>query len=350
MSIEEGKLKRKNLVVSITVVVFAFLFIHPLPIRASETEEKEYQDFRAGLVELYNAGKYEEAAGLIEKNYDRFPGKAMNMSYNMALVCAHLKDYKKGVEYLKMAHERGYWFSIWAFEGDIWAPYKEIEDFKKALERNLEMKDAAQKEAKPKLEVVLPENLEKGKHYPLFIALHGGGENIEIFKPRWKSETMEEEFIVAFIQSSQVSSMDGFSWQNQEITKKEVAEAYQKVCDQYPVDTTEVIVGGFSSGGYASLIVTFFDVIPAKGFVILCPPMPDNITEAEVLEVKARGVRGTIITTELDNRIPDQRKMADLFKESGLQYQFIVTPNIGHWYPEDLPEMIDRAIAHIRSG
>jgi hypothetical protein len=41
--------------------------------------------------------------------------------------------------------------------------------------------------------------------------------------------------------------------------------------------------------------------------------------------------------------------MADLFRDSGLQYQFIVTPNIGHWYPENLPEMIDQAIEHIRN-
>jgi hypothetical protein len=110
-----------------------------------------------------------------------------------------------------------------------------------------------------------------------------------------------------------------------------------------------VLIGGFSSGGYGSLVAAFFEAVPVKGFIILCPPMPDNITAAEVLKARERGVRGTIMTTELDRRVPDQRKMADLFRENGLQYQFVLTPDIGHWYPDDLPAMIDQAIAHIRN-
>ncbi len=160
---------------------------------------------------------------------------------------------------------------------------------------------------------------------------------------------MESEFIIVYVQSSQVVSMTGFSWEEQEVTKKELKEAYDKVCAEYPIDTTEVLIGGFSSGGYGSLVATFFEAVPVKGFVILCPPMPDNITEVETTKARDRGVRGTIITTELDRRVPDQRKMADLFRDTGLQYQFIITPNIGHWYPENLPEMIDQAIAHIRN-
>jgi len=318
--------------------------------RSEENAEQEYQEFRAVLIEKYNAGEYAEAAKLIAENYDSFPGREWKMSYNMAAVCKHLEDYDKGIEYLRMAHQKGQWFNTWAFEGDFWSQYREQPGFEKIIARNLEMKDEVQKTAKPKLEVVLPGELEEGRTYPLFIALHGGGENIEAFKPNWKSSVMESEFIIAYVQSSQVVSMTGFSWEDQEVTRKELREAYDKVCAEYPVDTAEVIVGGFSSGGFASLVATFFEAVPVKGFVILCPPMPDNITEVETTRARERGVRGTLITTELDHRVSDQRKMADLFRDTGLQYQFIITPDIGHWYPENLPEMIDRAIAHIRSG
>jgi len=34
----------------------------------------------------------------------------------------------------------------------------------------------------------------------------------------------------------------------------------------------------------------------------------------------------------------------------GLVHEFHINPEIGHWYPEDLAERIDRAIAHIRGG
>jgi predicted esterase len=316
---------------------------------AEENEKQTYQEFRVVLIEKYNAGEYAEAAKIIEENFDNFPGEEWKMSYNMAAVCQHLEDYEKGIKYLGMAQDKGQFFNTWAFNGDFWAPYRETPGFEEVIARNEEMRAEAQKNAEMKIEIVLPGKLEEDKAYPLFIALHGGGENIEEFKPNWKSTVMESEFIIAYVQSSQVVSMTGFSWEEQEITKKELKEAYDKVCAEYPVDTAEVLIGGFSSGGYGSLVATFFEAVPVKGFVILCPPMPENITEVEVAKARDRGVRGTLITTELDHRVPDQRKMADLFRDSGLQYQFIITPNIGHWYPDNLPEMIDQAIAHIRS-
>jgi len=312
--------------------------------------EEGYAEFRARLVELYNAGDYEKGALIIEKNYDKFPEKLTAMSYNMALFCSHTEDYERGLEYLKKAHDRGYWFSIYAFQGDFWASYRELRAFEEFIERNSSMKEEAQKTAEFRMEVALPDSFDSGKRYPLFIALHGGGENIEVFRPRWKSEKLDEEFIVAYFQSSQVSAMNGFSWQDQEITLKELKAGYEKVCEKYPVNKEAVLIGGFSSGGYGSLVATFFEAFPVRGFIILCPPMPDNITAKEVIAARERGVRGTIITTELDRRVPEQRRMADQFRENGLQYQFIITPDIGHWYPENFSEMMDQAIEHIRAG
>lgn len=335
--------------ISMTTLVFTLVSILSGTASSQEKEETGYQEFRKVLIEKYNAGEYAEAAEMIAESFDDFPGEEWKMSYNMAAVCKHLQDYKKGIEYLSMAQDKGQFFNAWAFNGDFWAPYRETEGFDEILARNDEMIAKAQKTAKMKVEVATPGELEEGRTYPLFIALHGGGENIEEFRPNWKSNVMEGEFIIAYVQSSQVVSMTGFSWEEQDVTKKELKEAYDKVCAEYPVDTAEVLIGGFSSGGYGSLVATFFEAVPVRGFVILCPPMPENITEAEATRARDRGVRGTLITTELDRRVPDQRKMADLFRDTGIQYQFIITPDIGHWYPENLPEMIDQAIAHIRN-
>ena len=333
----------------LTTITFAML-TSPFDTACSqEGKGTGYQEFRKVLIEKYNAGEYTEAARLIEENYNSFPGEEWKMAYNMAAVCQHLEDYDKGIKYLSMAQDEGQFFNAWAFNGDFWAPYREAEGFDEIIARNDEMIAEVQKTAKMKIEVVLPGELEEGRIYPLFIALHGGGENIEEFRPNWKSHVMESEFIIAYVQSSQVVSMTGFSWEEQDVTKNELKEAYDKVCAEYPVDTAEVLIGGFSSGGYGSLVATFFEAVPVNGFVILCPPMPENITAAEATKARERGVRGTLITTELDRRVPEQRKMADLFRDTGLQYQFIITPNIGHWYPENLPEMIDQAIVHIRN-
>ena len=71
------------------------------------------------------------------------------------------------------------------------------------------------------------------------------------------------------------------------------------------------------------------------------------VSDEDIRQAVGRGVRGTILSTELDNRLEKQRRLSDRFRVLGLQYQFVVTPNIGHWYPENLDKLIDQAIAHI---
>ena len=61
-----------------------------------------------------------------------------------------------------------------------------------------------------------------------------------------------------------------------------------------------------------------------------------------------RNVRGILLTTEMDPRLPVQKKMAEVFKSENFPLQFIITPNIGHWFPEDLDEKLDQAIEYIQ--
>jgi hypothetical protein len=84
------------------------------------------------------------------------------------------------------------------------------------------------------------------------------------------------------------------------------------------------------------------------GFVVLCPPRPEDFTEQTLSQARDRGVRGTILTTEMDPNVEVQREMAALMEETGLPHEFVVTPDVGHWIPDNLGELVDRAIEHIR--
>jgi predicted esterase len=195
--------------------------------------------------------------------------------------------------------------------------------------------------------VITPESYDAKKKYPLFLALHGGGETLAEFMPQWWSLRLKSEFLVAYIQSSQLAGMNGFHWQDVDITKKELAEALRQVCANYPVDEQRVVIGGFSSGGFASLISSLKNVLPVSGFIALCPEVPEGVSDDDIRQAVARGVRGTILSTAMDDRLDKQRQLADRFRNLGLQYQFMVTPDIGHWYPENLDKLLDQAIAHI---
>jgi predicted esterase len=310
-----------------------------------------YQEMRAHAMKLYQKKEYAGAAEILEKALTQFPDHLHANTFNLALMYVLLDDAGKALKILEHGLDQGVLYGKYDFLDEIWAPLRKLDGFHSFDRKNEAKRQELQKTAKPKLEVFVPENFSESKKYPLFIALHGGGENIEVFKPQWTSDLLKKEFIVAYPQSSQMITINGFNWtEDIELTKKEITEAYEKIIQKYPVDASRVIVGGFSSGGVASLEVILDNTIPAVGFVVLCPAKPDDFAAEKVEEVKERGIRGTLITTEMDNRLPDQKEMARIMKEEGLDLEFIVTPNIGHWYPENLAEMIDTAIKHIFGG
>jgi predicted esterase len=321
---------------------------------STQTQEKKkefstYAEMRQHFGELYQQKKLKEAADLLKWAITRFPDHLEANAFNLALVYSQLEEYDKGIKILKYAFDRGIWFSIYMFNQEDWAPFSEREEFKEMLARNEALRQEAQKHTKPEILVLTPEKYNRQKKYPLFIALHGGGGNIKEFKEAWKSKKLSEEFILAYFQSSQIVSMNGYSWtEDLELAKKEISEAFHKVKKDYPVDEKEVIIGGFSSGGIAALEVSLSNLFPVAGFVVLCPAKPESFTSENVREAKERGLRGTLLTTEMDPRLSVQKEMVEVFESEKFPLQFVVTPNIGHWFPEDIEVKIDQAIDHIR--
>ncbi len=336
------------------ILIMAVLLIPFVFVEGQEQEDIQfatYQEMRAHIGKLYQQKNYAEAARILEKALTQFPDHLHANAFNLALMYVQLEEHEKALKALEYGLDHGIWFGKYEMNNDIWASLEEKEGFQSFKQKNEAKRQEAQKSAQPKLEVLVPENFDKNKKYPLFLALHGGGENIDAFKPQWTSSLLKNEFIVAYPQSSQLVSMTGYSWtEDIELTKNEIKKAFDKVLKDYPVDSSRVIVGGFSSGGVASLEVILDETVPAIGFVVLCPAKPDDFTEEKVRKVKERGIRGTLITTEMDPRLPDQREMAAIMKAEGLVHEFIVTPNIGHWYPENLSELIDAALKHIVGG
>jgi len=314
-------------------------------------QERTYGEMRAEVVELYGEERFAEAAEVLGAALELFPDHMMANCVNLALMNLRLGELDQSLEALRYGLDHGIWFGKYTFLDPTWDPMKAHAGWEEVELLNEEAKAREAAGVEPRLEVVLPENYDPARRYPLFLALHGGGENVDLFMPNWTSPGLQREFIVAFPQSTQLIAMDGYNW-TEDIGQslREIREGFEKVVEEYPVDTDQVIVGGFSSGGVASLEVVLKNAIAVQGFVVLCPAMPEGFSTDEVRAASERGVRGTILTTEMDGRVDQQKMMAEIMEEVGLPHEFHITPDIGHWYPEDLGERIDWAIAQIRGG
>ncbi|MHB8054076.1 MAG: tetratricopeptide repeat protein [Candidatus Aminicenantales bacterium] len=309
-----------------------------------------YAEMRKYLGELYAQKKYGEAAELLESVFDAYPDNVAANTYNLATMRLLQGDLEKAMSALEEGHRRGVFYGLWDFQGEFWAPLKKFERFASIEKENAARLEAAQKKASLKIEIETPEGYDPAKKYPLFIALHGGGESIAELKPNWISPRLRSEFITAFLQSPQVASMKGFHWQDEARTCRDVEDAYKQILEKYPVDTDRVLIGGFSSGGFGSIIVAFSSAVPVRGFVALCPEPPQTLRDEDILAAKTRGLKGTLLTTERDNRLDRQRNLFDRWKKLGLTVEFHVTPDIGHWFPPDFGRLLDQAIEQILSS
>ncbi len=334
-----------SLLIALTVVLAA---LSPGLVAAQDKREQgSYAEMRAYLGELFEQKNYAEAAAMLERVLDRFPDNVRSNTYNLVTVRVLMGQPDKAMDALEEGLRRGVFYGRWDFDGELMAPLKSHARFSAFSRTNLDRLAEADKKASMKLEVATPAGYDPARRYPLFVALHGGGENVAMLKPNWVSPRLQAEFIVAYVQSSQVDSMTGFSWQDEARTRRDLQAAYAEVVARYPVDLDRVIVGGFSSGGFAALVTAFHQTLPARGFVALCPEVPATISDEDIKAAVNRGLRGSLLTTERDRRVEAQRALADRWTRLGLDGEFTVTPNIGHWFPKDFGEQLDRAIGRI---
>jgi len=171
---------------------------------AGEYGFTDYQEMRARFGELFTAEKFAEAAELLEWALERFPDNLVANSYNLALTYCRLERPADAIVPLQYALDRGVWFSSYAFLHETWDPVRQLEQYAEIDAANEALRQKAQAEARPELVVKTPAGYDSERTYPLFIALHGGNGNIAEFQEVWTSQKMQDGFIVAYLQSSQV--------------------------------------------------------------------------------------------------------------------------------------------------
>ena len=186
--------------------------------------------------------------------------------------------------------------------------------------------------------VYLPANLEPGKRYPLFVYLHGSASyETNIQDPRG---LIPEGFIALGPLGRGPSN--GYS---RDHAQEDIAEAIDAVRSEYPVDSTRIVLGGFSMGGYG--VYRTFHETPWKfrGLAIFSggPSMgkryapdanPPDFKDDRTLKV-FRGMPVFVFHGEGDRNVPitDTRELVEKLIKAGARVEFFVDPAKGHEMP-----------------
>ncbi len=317
-------------------------------------EEQEYASFEelsAAVNELWAAEKRAEAAELFRSGLELFPDQAYAITSTLVQMYLRLEQVEKAFEIFEYGLDAGLYYPIYTKSGPM-AALLEHERFVKIVARNSALIAQAQVQSRSRSDVVTPAGYDPAKKYPLLVVLHGYGGGIASSKAQWTSDKLAQEFIVVYLQSSQIVGMGMFGWNDLGLAQQDLGTAYEKVIEQYSVDPDRVIIGGFSQGGMVAIKSTLKNVLPAAGFIAHCPGggLSEGLTSAEAESAAQRGLRGTILTGKIDHSQAEQKELVDLFKGADLPCRYIVIPDLGHWYPGDFAAHINTALEDILVG
>jgi predicted esterase len=308
---------------------------------------EKFSDYQKRLFRLYSKRKYQEALAIAEEAAKRFPEREGRTVYWRACLLCRLDRPDEGLEVLQEGLKRGHWWFMRQLTEDAdLSPIKDRPEFQEIVEECGHRQKAAQAQARPQLKVVEPPG-GSTKESPLIVALHWAGGNAEDFADYWQA-ALEEGWLVALPQSSQICYEDGFWWEDREKDRREVLDAFKQVQQDYAFDSGKVVLAGASQGGTLAIELAL-GVISCRGFLAVVPGLREGSLERliSLLDAAGKDLRGWIITGEKDCCVNLVRRFHGEALKRGLCCELIVEPGMGHEFPEDFDAKLSQALAFL---
>jgi len=219
------------------------------------------------------------------------------------------------------------------------------EKFDLLLNRNNQLVKEANINSKAEYYIQKPENFKEGERYPLIMIFPGGMGCIQDMQNFWSSATLNKEFIVAFVQGKDFKCNYNRSYGENAIT--DMKNIYEKITEDYLIDTTKVILAGPSAGGMFAIDLAINKHINARGLILAFPVKPDNFNAHNILDAGLNGLRVSMICGENDWAIMSQKEMSVIFDKLGVKNRLLIFPELGHDFPKDFSNQIDNSINYI---
>jgi predicted esterase len=334
-------------------VWLACSLLHAIILQEEPMATQDYHRFYAQVMELYRNQAFAEALELLTREGDVFPEEAPTILYLRSCMAARIGQPELAVQLVEEAINRGYWYGEALMRGSpSWQPLQGMPAFEQiaAICKHRE----AEAQTGPAMLIEAPAGGQPADHpRPLFIALHGNGDNARNALACWRP-IVSQGWVLAALQSSQIGYTDNYGWFDEERSMREIEEQYTALCEQQAIDAGQIILAGFSMGGAIALRMALQQKIPARGFILLGPGGPPIDTPEAWLpliqDAAARGLRGCILLGEQDLNIPQDaiRTLAALLNTHGVACQIETIPGLGHGYPPDSGPNLTRALAFIQ--
>jgi len=310
------------------------------------TDFMDFTAFYGYIIRLYQQSEYALALDIATRQHSRFPDQAPLIYHVRACLASCLNDQAQAMSLLREAVEAGYWYPDYFWEDNDFTPIKELPEFQQLKAISAQRRASAQANVKPELLVETPNGA--ASPYPLLMALHGNTHNAKRDIEHWRA-ALAEGWLLAAPQATQIVGIDMYVWDDRDQSERDIQAHYAALCEQYPIDTARVVIGGFSMGGETAIYLALKSAIPVCGFIAVAPggPFTQELKHWKpVLEAaRGRSVRGYIIIGTEDLAFKNVLSLAELLRDNGISCEQVTYPDMGHDIPPDfdqnLPYILD---------
>lgn len=328
------------------IAVLSTAILH-LSAEAQTAEFSSYDEYYEEVNRLEGQKLYDQALKLVESVKDQFPDRQFEISQEFVYLYTKTEQYEKCLDVWEDGHRRGYFYLI-NTRMPRYAPFLEFERFTAIAEGDAKLREEALAKSRTSYEVVTPADYSTENKYPLLIVLHGGGSSIERARKNWKSVRLQQDYILAYVQSYLHYDYKTFGWRSYDPRAREdLKNCYDEILKEYAVDTSAVIIGGVSAGGTAAFDIAFNQILPVRGLIGVCTGKPQEFDSTRVEAAKKFGLKVIILSGENDHYLPRQEEMIEVFDAVGLSYKFDIVAGMGHAYPDDFSNRLDSALEFV---
>ncbi len=205
-------------------------------------------------------------------------------------------------------------------------------------------KEIAKRVATSPILIVAPPGYEKRRPAPLIIAFHGYGDRAENYPRFWRGPAAEYGAILAVPQGMQPVG-NGFGWGSVDEADAIFQRTLREVGRKYAVDPDQVVLTGFSQGGFIALALGLRYPELSVGVIPMAGPYIPEIDAPP--PARAGDPSYYIIVGSRDRAVSDMRRAARDYESAGFDVKLRVVPSTGHSFPQDSHRELTNALQWI---
>jgi predicted esterase len=310
-----------------------------------------FADLQREVFRLHAEQSYSRALDVIAATGSQFPDQAHRLLFWQACFHNLLDNQNTALAVLEQALAQGFWYGEGRLRHDPdLASLQGVPQFERLVAISRARQAEALKSSNPQRLVMAP-ILKLEVPYPVIFVLHGSNSSLADHMDYWRPAA-GYGWLVVVLQSSYISGLDTYDWKNVEQAAADIQVHLAELKQQYEIDASRIIVGGFSRGGAMAAELALTQPMPVCGCIGVAASITNDSSHWHSLHRGRTDVKTRMyfIAGAQDERFYQSTlRLSELLDGWGISNSLKVYPEMRHIYPTDFEHTLGEALAFIHS-